>query len=308
MVQGGRGSGGWGKRTMAVALLALAVTGWAVVGGGVGGVLADGEASAFLEATNASRQELAGAEPLVRAGDLDAVAQRHAEAMAARGKLFHNPELASQVEGWRIVAENVGVGMDVGAIHQALLDSPSHRANILDARLTQMGLGIHLDGDGSIWVVEVFRHAHGCRPGAGAGPRRGGRSGPGPPDGRAHGAVRRCRRPLGGRRSCRRGPGRRGRPSRRGGRRSRPDGRRSRGRPHRRRDRRRHRVDRSHDAGALRRPGRSHRRGCPLVDDAAGVVDRRRDDRSSPPSASPVRCGCWSSSASCAGSGPTSSG
>ena len=155
-----RGKGGRVRRvTVAAALAATAVTGWAVFGGGAGRALAEGEASALVEATNASRQRLAGAEPLARAADLDAVAQRHAEAMAARGGLFHNAELASQVEGWRIVAENVGVGMDIGRIHQAFLDSPSHRANVLDARLTQLGVGIVVagEGDGRIWVVEVFR-------------------------------------------------------------------------------------------------------------------------------------------------------
>src|SRR5688572_18188517 len=130
--------GSWSRRTVLAAAGAVLLTAWAVVGGGAGAASAEGEASSLVDATNLSRQRLAGADSVARAADLDAVAQRHAEAMAARGGLFHNPNLATDVEGWRVVAENVGRGMDIGAIHERFLESPSHRANVLDPRLTEL--------------------------------------------------------------------------------------------------------------------------------------------------------------------------
>src|ERR1051325_6212319 len=45
--------------------------------------------------------------------DLAAVARKQAAAMAARGELFHNPSLDTDVSDWREVAENVGRGTDV---------------------------------------------------------------------------------------------------------------------------------------------------------------------------------------------------
>lgn len=154
MVGGGRRMR---MRTAATAIAAMVVSGWAIFGGGAGAALAGGEDVAFVDATNASRQELAGAGALHRSADLDEVARRHAEAMVAAGKLFHNPELAQQVQNWSIVAENVGVGYEPSSIHQAFLDSPSHRANVLDGRVTEMGVGTTISSDGRLWVVEVFR-------------------------------------------------------------------------------------------------------------------------------------------------------
>lgn len=158
--------GSAGRRVLVVVVAAVAATTWALIGGGVGAARAEGESSAFVEAINASRQRLAGADPLRRAADLDEVAGRHAGLLAERGELFHNPDLASQVQDWSIVAENVGVGGDVASLHQAFLDSPSHRANVLDGRVTEVGVGTVVGGDGRLWVVEVFRRPSAAAAGA----------------------------------------------------------------------------------------------------------------------------------------------
>lgn len=98
-----------------------------------------------------------GASDLVERGDLNAVAQRHAERMAAENRLFHNPSLGREVTGYELVGENVGVGPELGMIHEAFLDSPSHRANILETRFTEIGIGLATGGDGALWIVQVFR-------------------------------------------------------------------------------------------------------------------------------------------------------
>ncbi len=94
---------------------------------------------------------------LAFAADLQDVARRHAQRMADKGEPYHNPNLGSEVQGWSIVAENVGVGLDVGSVHQAFMNSATHRDIILDPDLTQLGVGVVTSSDGRLWVVEVFR-------------------------------------------------------------------------------------------------------------------------------------------------------
>lgn len=76
--------------------------------------------------------------------------------MARTGVLEHNPDLSGQVTGWRSLAENVGYGGDEQSVHRALMNSSGHRANILDPRFTQIGIGVAWSG-GRVWVTQVFR-------------------------------------------------------------------------------------------------------------------------------------------------------
>jgi hypothetical protein len=94
---------------------------------------------------------------LASAADLKAVAQRHAQRMADRGEPFHNPNLGSEVGGWSMLAENVGMGPDVDSVHQRFMASSQHAQNILSTELTQVGIGAVRSDDGQIWVVEIFR-------------------------------------------------------------------------------------------------------------------------------------------------------
>lgn len=40
--------------------------------------------------------------------------------------------------------------------HRALMDSPGHRANILEPRFTQIGLGVYRNEKGEFWVTQMF--------------------------------------------------------------------------------------------------------------------------------------------------------
>ena len=91
------------------------------------------------------------------ASDLVTVARRHAQRMAAKGTIYHNSNLGSEVGGWQAVGENVGMGGSVSSIHQAFMNSASHRANILDGDFTQVGMGTAYDGKGVLYVTQVFR-------------------------------------------------------------------------------------------------------------------------------------------------------
>ena len=84
------------------------------------------------------------------------VAREWAARMAEQSKLYHNPNLTSDVTNWRWVGENVGYGPDALTVHVAFMRSPGHRANILDRDYTEVGIGAVVR-DGRVWVAEVFR-------------------------------------------------------------------------------------------------------------------------------------------------------
>lgn len=116
---------------------------------------ASADASTFVAAVNAERGQR-GLAPLSVAGDLSSVAQAWSQQMASSGTLAHNPNLAGQVAGWRVIGENVGYGGTEAVVHQALMNSAPHKANILKPEYSQIGLGI-ATGRGSVWVTQVFR-------------------------------------------------------------------------------------------------------------------------------------------------------
>lgn len=97
-----------------------------------------------------------GLHPLRVSGDLTHLARSHSVTMADRNHLHHNPTLSSDVSGWRLVAENVGVGPSVSSIHKALMESDGHRRNILNPRVTEVGIGVERRGS-RFWVTQVFR-------------------------------------------------------------------------------------------------------------------------------------------------------
>ena len=112
--------------------------------------------SQFVAKMNAARQS-AGLRPYSVASDLTSVARQHSAQMASKQSLYHNPNLTSQVQNWQAVGENVGEGPTVSDIHNAFMQSPEHKANILDHDFTQVGVGVTVDKNGIIWVTEDFR-------------------------------------------------------------------------------------------------------------------------------------------------------
>ena len=120
----------------------------------------------IFSAVNAARAS-AGLPGYAYAGDLAAAARGQAERMAASGELYHNPNLGSEVGGWSRIGENVAFAGDWRAAHDVLMNSPDHRAQILDSGYTQMGVGTAVGDDGTIWVAEVFRTPTGAAPSSG---------------------------------------------------------------------------------------------------------------------------------------------
>jgi len=112
-------------------------------------------------ATNASRTS-DGLPALAVNASLTAVAQAWANQLAAANVLSHNPALRDQVSDWSVLGENVGMAGDVPTVQAAFMASPPHKANILDPRYTQMGVGSATSiypscGCKVLWVVVDFR-------------------------------------------------------------------------------------------------------------------------------------------------------
>ncbi len=125
--------------------------------GGVAAVADSGAENQFVDLINAARQE-EGASRLTVNPTLVEVARRHAGAMADAGKIFHNDQLGYQVDGHYMMGENVGKGGEVGPLHEAFMNSPPHRANLLNSMYDAIGVGV-VDRDGTLYVVEVFMHS-----------------------------------------------------------------------------------------------------------------------------------------------------
>ena len=106
-------------------------------------------------------------------GHLTDVARSWSGQMASSGTLSHNPNLGSQVSGWRTLGENVGTGSTVDSIEQAFENSPHHYENMVDTGYTLVGIGVVIDGNGTIWVTEDFEQpASSPRPAAAPAPAR----------------------------------------------------------------------------------------------------------------------------------------
>ncbi len=117
---------------------------------------ADGSESRFYSLTASARSQY-GRPAYAIVGDLIGIARRHSQQMAARHAIYHNPNLGSEVPNWQAVGENVGMGGTPESIHRALMNSASHRSNILDTDFTQIGIGTAYDEDGVLYVTQVFR-------------------------------------------------------------------------------------------------------------------------------------------------------
>lgn len=115
-------------------------------------------AARLLELVNRARVE-AGAPPLGARADVADIAQAWSGELARRGALAHNDDYFSRSTRTRLRAkalgENVARAGDVEAAHRALMASPGHRANILDARFRIVGIGAVLRS-GTWWFTQDF--------------------------------------------------------------------------------------------------------------------------------------------------------
>jgi uncharacterized protein YkwD len=114
-----------------------------------------------------ARHDLA---PLAPAPDIALVAETWSAAMAAEVEMEHNPAFGDQLCCWEYVTENVAYGQAYRVwlpgdpierltreLHEGLLSSPGHRKNLLDPGVDQIGIGVHIDAQGTMWITQNFR-------------------------------------------------------------------------------------------------------------------------------------------------------
>ncbi|MET9733949.1 CAP domain-containing protein [Streptomyces sp. NPDC006458] len=115
-----------------------------------------------LRLVNVERQN-AGCTPLAANSALAGLARVFSEDMAQRGFFDHtDPDGASpweRAEKLGIIdlgGENIARGQtDAAAVMQAWMNSPGHRANILNCDFKALGVGVHY-GDGGPWWTQDF--------------------------------------------------------------------------------------------------------------------------------------------------------
>ncbi|HYK37434.1 CAP domain-containing protein [Alloacidobacterium sp.] len=119
----------------------------------------------LLELTNQARIEQ-GLPPLHWDPSLAAAAQAHAQKMFDQHSLSHQlpgePDLQARAAEagahFREIAENVAMGNGAEGVQKEWMKSPPHRANILDPRLTNIGIGV-VEHAGYWYAVVDFDNA-----------------------------------------------------------------------------------------------------------------------------------------------------
>lgn len=95
---------------------------------------------------------------------LTGLAESYAQDMINRGFFSHyNPEGQSPFDRmnkagikYGYAGENLAINTSVPSAEQAFMNSPGHRANILNANYAQVGLGVRTSSNGSVYVVQEF--------------------------------------------------------------------------------------------------------------------------------------------------------
>lgn len=97
----------------------------------------------------------AGLAPVSMNGELTDDALAWSLHMQSEQSLSHNPNLSAVATDWDKLGENVGVGTSIVALHQAFMDSSSHRGNIL-GDYNYVGIAVVEETSSKLWITVVF--------------------------------------------------------------------------------------------------------------------------------------------------------
>ena len=119
----------------------------------------------MLTLINAERMKR-GLRALLADRDLGPVARAHSIDMFARGYFSHQtPEGLTPADRvkkaevrYLIMGENLALGQTLSICHRGLMDSPGHRANILNTAYGRVGIGILDGGVHGLMVTQEFRN------------------------------------------------------------------------------------------------------------------------------------------------------
>lgn len=101
-----------------------------------------------------------GRRAVKRSSCLDRYAQRAANRIAANGRLVHQDlQPVLRACGGRKVGENIAYGYRWPRhVVTAWMESPGHRANVLEPGYRRIGVGVRRDRRGVVWVSQVFAY------------------------------------------------------------------------------------------------------------------------------------------------------
>lgn len=132
-------------------------------GGSSGGSDADGPEAQVLALVNQERAS-AGCSPVTSNAELTRAADDYSDVMADSGVMSHTgPDgstMTTRVEAagyeWSTLGENIARGQaDAASVMESWMNSPGHRANILNCSFKELGVGVHF-GDGGPWWTQNF--------------------------------------------------------------------------------------------------------------------------------------------------------
>lgn len=126
------------------------------------GQVTDSRAKEMLELLNRERTAR-GLEPLASDRELNKLARLKAEDMVEKGYFSHSsPTYGSPFDmlkkagiNYRYAGENLAKAPSVSSAHRALMQSPGHRANILNDKFNRVGIGVVEKGY-YIYFVQLF--------------------------------------------------------------------------------------------------------------------------------------------------------
>ncbi len=123
------------------------------------------EEQAVIDLTNAERKKAdKGLQPLKLNPKLMDAARKHAANMAAQEKLEHDLDGKTPADRaddagykWRSLSENIAARPETPkAALESWMDSPPHRANILEDKYTEIGVAVAKSKKGDLYWVQVF--------------------------------------------------------------------------------------------------------------------------------------------------------
>jgi hypothetical protein len=102
----------------------------------------------------------AGLPPLALRDDVTAIAAEQSRRMAQAGDISHNDAYFTAEVRQRLAAktlgENVAMNPSIDDAHRRLMNSPGHRANLMNAKFTVVGMGVARTVDGMAYVTQDF--------------------------------------------------------------------------------------------------------------------------------------------------------
>jgi uncharacterized protein YkwD len=107
-----------------------------------------------------------GLKPLKADPEMTVVARAHSRDMFARGYFAHiNPEGENPFDRMKkasiifsIAGENLALAETLKKAHNNLMNSPGHRANILNPSFGRLGIGVLDGGDYGLMISQEFRN------------------------------------------------------------------------------------------------------------------------------------------------------